>query len=233
MNVKFKIGGGIAIVVLGLGAVFGYNYLFPNDPLEMTEHDTSDLVVEDSLQTTTTSGIEVASIDGLIGLYAVLQDSSELFFLNGEDAGTSGKFKEFSVELQGDGSLEGMSVTTTINSASLYTFNDLRDEHLQKPEFFNTENYPEIAFTSTSVELGDTSYLAKGVINFLGKDVESTLPFNYVGKGEYEDGTVYHVIQGKFYMNLADFGMDVGATIAESATVTFYLEMVQEVPGVA
>ncbi len=215
----------LAILVIGGGTAA---YLLLGGSVERTQRDTSNLSVADSLQTTTSAGIQVSSIEALIGKFVSVADSSELFFQNGKDKGTSGKFKSFEVVLEGDGEVSNMSVTVNIDASSLFTYNNIRDGHLKGEEFFHTEKYPKITFKSSAVYLGDTSYAAKGVLDFHGHQVETELPFNYIGKGSYPTGQEYHVIEGKFYMDLAKYGMDVGATIAETATISFYLEMVSE-----
>ena len=52
------------------------------------------------------------------------------------------------------GTLEGgesASIEGTVDATSITTFDGDRDAHVQSPEFFDTERYPELHFVSTSV----------------------------------------------------------------------------------
>jgi polyisoprenoid-binding protein YceI len=46
------------------------------------------------------------------------------------------------------------SVKAIIKASSIYTGNKRRDTHLQSPDFFNVEKYPDIEFQSTRIERG-------------------------------------------------------------------------------
>jgi polyisoprenoid-binding protein YceI len=62
-----------------------------------------------------------------------------------------GFFADFEGSLEagedGDARAEG-----TIKAASVHTRSEKRDEHLRAPDFFDVEQYPEIAFRVTAVE---------------------------------------------------------------------------------
>jgi len=49
------------------------------------------------------------------------------------------------------GGENGAVVEGVVDATSITTFDADRDAHLQSPEFFDTQRYPELAFTSTSV----------------------------------------------------------------------------------
>ena len=49
---------------------------------------------------------------------------------------------------------ESLAVDGVVDATSITTFDADRDAHLQSPEFFDTQRYPELRFASTSVELG-------------------------------------------------------------------------------
>src|SRR5262245_32346124 len=51
---------------------------------------------------------------------------------------------------------DGAAVEGVVDATSITTFDADRDAHLQSPEFFDTQRYPELRFSSTSVEtVGD------------------------------------------------------------------------------
>src|ERR1700752_4857046 len=54
------------------------------------------------------------------------------------------------------GTIEGgedASIEGTVEAASITTFDETRDGHLQSPDFFDAERYPELHFGSTSVDV--------------------------------------------------------------------------------
>src|SRR3989337_2829737 len=53
------------------------------------------------------------------------------------------------------GTIEGAdqpSIQGTVAVSSITTFDESRDGHLQSPEFFDVERYPELTFGSTEIE---------------------------------------------------------------------------------
>ncbi|MBD3236831.1 MAG: polyisoprenoid-binding protein [Candidatus Eisenbacteria bacterium] len=63
-----------------------------------------------------------------------------------------GRFTDFSGTLQYDPSVPTHSrITLTIQSASIDTDNDRRDNHLRSDDFFNVEEFPTITFVSKQI----------------------------------------------------------------------------------
>jgi polyisoprenoid-binding protein YceI len=60
------------------------------------------------------------------------------------------------------------SVEGTVPTASLTTFDETRDGHLQSPEFFDSERYPELRFSSTSVAIADGRAVVTGELTIKG-----------------------------------------------------------------
>ena len=75
-----------------------------------------------------------------------------------------GRFRQFSgqVEVEDDDPTT-VKVTATINTASLDTAVDQRDNHLRSGDFFDVERYPEMTYVSTDVErIGQNRYRVTG-----------------------------------------------------------------------
>ena len=77
------------------------------------------------------------------------------------------------------GTLEGgetASVEGTVDATSITTFDGDRDAHLQSPEFFDTQRYPELRFVSTSIHAYADSVIVTGDLTIKGvtKPVELT-----------------------------------------------------------
>ncbi|HVM31785.1 MAG TPA: YceI family protein [bacterium] len=73
-------------------------------------------------------------------------------------------------------------VNVTIQVASISTDNDMRDHHLQSPDFFDVEKYPTLTFKSTQVTAatGD-KYQVAGDLTLHGVTKPVTLDVQYEG----------------------------------------------------
>ncbi len=79
---------------------------------------------------------------------------------------------------------EKSSVTAVIKSDSLTTDNTQRDKHLRSPEFFDTAEYPEIRFQSTSIRKDGDGYVAVGMLTIRDVSKQVEIPFTLAqGKG--------------------------------------------------
>lgn len=70
------------------------------------------------------------------------------------------------------GTISGGELATVegvVDARTFTTFEENRDAHLQSPEFFDTERYPELRFTSTSVATADGELVVTGDLTI--KDV--------------------------------------------------------------
>ena len=92
-----------------------------------------------------------------------------------------GKFRAsvptFSATLVVDG--DGASLEGTASVASIVAADDNLTGHLQSPDFFDAERYPEIRFTATSIEVSGDEVTANGDLTVKG----ITLPIEL--KGEF------------------------------------------------
>ncbi len=78
--------------------------------------------------------------------------------------------------------LENSSVTFTVDAASINTRNEDRDKHLRSEDFFHTEQYPEITFTSSSVrKVADGKFQVVGTLTMRGVEKKITLPVSFHG----------------------------------------------------
>ena len=75
-----------------------------------------------------------------------------------------GRVPGFSGVIRGD----GQSIEGSVDATSITTFDADRDAHLQSPEFFDTQRYPELRFVSTSVEATGDELLVTGDLTIKG-----------------------------------------------------------------
>lgn len=93
-----------------------------------------------------------------------------------------GKFQDYDIEFIFDEKdLSKSSVKATIKTASIFTDDQKRDEHLRSADFFDAVNYPEITFVSNNISKKGDSYVAKGTLTIRGISKEIELPFTILG----------------------------------------------------
>jgi polyisoprenoid-binding protein YceI len=98
----------------------------------------------------------------------------------------NGSFKKFDGTISVDPvHPEKSSVTATIDTASVDTKNDKRDEDLRSEHFFDVAKYPTITFKSKSVkQTGADSGDIVGDLTMHGVTKEITLHVKFLGKGK-------------------------------------------------
>jgi polyisoprenoid-binding protein YceI len=70
-----------------------------------------------------------------------------------------GRVPSFSGTISGG---EKAAIDGVVNATSITTFEADRDAHLQSPDFFDTQRYPELRFVSTSIEASDDEIVVRG-----------------------------------------------------------------------
>jgi polyisoprenoid-binding protein YceI len=68
---------------------------------------------------------------------------------------------------------ENAAVDGVVDATSITTFDADRDAHLQSPEFFDTQRYPELRFVSTSVGISGDEIVVNGDLTI--KDVTKSV----------------------------------------------------------
>src|SRR3989304_3192812 len=63
---------------------------------------------------------------------------------------------------------ESPAIEGTVDASSMTTFDETRDGHLQSPDFFDTQRYPELRFESTSVESRGAELVVPGHLTVNG-----------------------------------------------------------------
>ncbi len=70
---------------------------------------------------------------------------------------------------------EASKISVTIDASSIDTRDEKRDAHLKSADFFETEKYPTITFTSTKVEKSGDGFKATGDLTMHGVTAPVTL----------------------------------------------------------
>ena len=120
-----------------------------------------------------------------------------------------GNFKVFN----GSFTTEGTDFTNakalfTIDANSINTENEDRDAHLKSEDFFFTEKYPEISFTSTSfTKTGENTYQLKGDLTMRGVTKPVTLNATFGGTIEDPWGGTRAGMKVTGTLNRMDYGI--------------------------
>ncbi len=134
-----------------------------------------------------------------------------------------GEFKDYDGTFSFDpANPESGKIDVTIQAASVDTDNEMRDHHLQSPDFFDVEKYPTITFKSTGVSKGsgDNEYQVAGNLTLHGVTKPVTLDVQYLGSDEQpmgKDGKMTAKIAGfsaTATIDRRDFGLIWNKTLA-------------------
>jgi polyisoprenoid-binding protein YceI len=101
------------------------------------------------------------------------------------------------------------SLNVTIKADSVDSNNPKRDGHLRSPDFFNTKQFPEITFRSSSVKAADGGYEVTGELTMHGVTKPVTLALKGGDKvAEFPKGFQRVGLSGELILKRSDFGMD-------------------------
>jgi polyisoprenoid-binding protein YceI len=136
---------------------------------------------------------------------------------------TSGFFSGFVGDVKFDKAhLATSSIEASVETKTINSDDDARDEHLRKEDFFDVAHYPKISMKSVSFQQkGGNNYLGKFELSIKGKTKLVDFPFTYT-----QTGTTGN-FKGSFKINRLDFGIgDSSLVLSNEATITVALETV-------
>lgn len=107
------------------------------------------------------------------------------------------------------------SVDFTVQTASIFTNNERRDNHLRSADFFDAENHPTLTFKSKKVApLGGKNLAVTGDLTIRGVTKEVTVPVEVLGvMGDKAGFQTELVIDRKEYGVLWNRALDQGGTV--------------------
>jgi len=107
-----------------------------------------------------------------------------------------------------DGDLTRSVVEATIDAASIDTGTAQRDAHLQSPDFFDVERFPELRFRSNRIEkLEDARYRVVGELTIRDMAREVSLDVEYGGRAKDPWGNDRIGFVAKAALDRKDFGL--------------------------
>lgn len=126
-----------------------------------------------------------------------------------------GEFRKFDATILSESSdFSKAKVNATIDASSIFTNSTDRDNHLKSADFFDVENYKELAFEGTSFnKLDDENYELKGILTMKGISKEITLDVEFGGliTDPYGQQKAGFSVSGKF--NRKDWGLNWNAAL--------------------
>jgi polyisoprenoid-binding protein YceI len=91
------------------------------------------------------------------------------------------------------------SISGTADAASITTFDETRDGHLQSPDFFDTERYPELTFESREIVFDGDELVLTGDLTIKGTTKSAELRGSFLGSGvdAYGNDRIALEVEGK------------------------------------
>lgn len=129
--------------------------------------------------------------------------------------GVDGSFKSYKVDIKGDpDTLNPAFVTFEIETASINTGIEARDNHLKSADFFDAAKYPKITFTSNKVWKQDDKVMVAGTLTMHGVAKAMTLAFD-PAFGKNGAGTDTWSYEAEFKLNRKDFGIGIADSLSK------------------
>lgn len=165
--------------------------------------------------------------------------SNALFKVRHLMANVTGEFKDFDAAINIDRAKpENSSVEFTIQTTSIDTGNENRDNHLRSPDFFDVAKFPTITFKSTAVKAkSKTEFDVTGDLTMRGVTKRVTLPVEFLGFGPGGRGTEKGGFSIATTVNRKDYGIvwnraldEGGVLLGDDVKVMIDLEVKKNVP---
>lgn len=149
-----------------------------------------------------------------------------------------GMFQHVEGAVEWDGrNFETATVNARVDSSSITTFNEMRDNHLRTNDFFNADQWPDMTFTSTRVDAkGDDEFALHG--NLTIRDVTRPVDLDVEFNGLMEKdafGKRRAAFTATTDINRKDFGINWNGTIeaggvvvGDKVKVTLNIALVQD-----
>jgi len=147
-----------------------------------------------------------------------------------------GYFRDFTGTVTYDAAdVSKSSVEFTAKIASVDTGADGRNKHLQKPEFFDAEKFPEMKFKSTKIEKKGKKWMMTGDLTIRDVTKSVTFPFEILGFIVGERGTRMG-ISAETSINRREFGVTYDSKLPNgtpvvSDTITVMLQIEATMPA--
>src|SRR3954468_21265335 len=167
---------------------------------------------------TTTNDFDAATavLDDISGDYTIDPAHTRLGFSarHAMVATVRGSFKEFTGTAHVDTANPANSkVEVKIVANSIDTGQQQRDDHLRSGDFFESEQYPDITFTSTDVQRDGADWTVTGDLTIKGVTHSIAVPFEFTGSAQDPFGNTRIGFEGAATLNRKDWGLSWNAAL--------------------
>lgn len=147
-----------------------------------------------------------------------------------------GAFTDFEGTATTGENLEGAKIEVKIDVNSVDTRNADRDAHLTTGDFFDTEKYPHITFTSTDITAaGESTLRVTGDLTIKDVTKPVTIDFDFTGEVQDPWGQTRVGFEGSTSINRRDFGLEWntaldggGVLVSEKIALNFDISAVKQ-----
>lgn len=151
---------------------------------------------------------------------------------------TNGKFTEYSGTVVMDPEAqEFQAIEAVIQTASVTTDHQKRDDHLRSPDFFDSKTFPTMTYQMTSYKKMGDQYAAQGELTLLGVTKPITLIGTFNGVAQDPWGNTRAGFTAEGTINRKDFGMKFsklldngGLMVGDEVKIKLEIEVIKEKP---
>lgn len=108
---------------------------------------------------------------------------------------------------------DGAAIEGTVDATSITTFDETRDGHLQSPDFFDTQRFPELTFRSTRVSLEGDTVVVHGDLTIKGTTKPVELTGRFLGTGQDPAGNERIALELEGTIDRTEFGLQWNAPL--------------------
>lgn len=141
-----------------------------------------------------------------------------------------GSFKVTEGSIQFDpANVAASSITAVVSVSSVNTQDSDRDAHLNRADFFLTEQFPTATFQSTSwTAAGENRFTVVGTLTIKDVTKPVTLDVTLLGSGPGNRGRFISGWQATTRINRKDWGVTYGPSIADEVALTINVQGVKK-----